>query len=304
MFFYLLKQHPIYPTAHAPAYSNIAFTLLGYAQEAITGESFNNTISKSIFSVLDMKHSSFEETPLSGGVIPGNNASEVGWDLDFGQTAPAGSTYSSTADMVKAAQAILQSTLISPAQTRRWLKPMIQTGYLSTAVGAPWEIRYLNFPNQRMVQCHTKQGDVGSYHTALALSPEHDLGWVVLTGGTANSTASNVRNELFNAFSDIFLPAAEKQAREEAVINFSGNYVDETTNSSATIQAGDNGRAGLVVLSLISHGVEVVGPNSPLIEVYGAGQSARLYPSQLRTVSRRRDGSGTYESTRLPGYVL
>lgn len=296
MFFYLLKQHPIYPAAHAPAYSNIAFALLGFAQEAITGKTLNNTVTDSIFGALHMKHSSFEETPLSGGVIPGGNAAEIGWDLDLGQTAPSGSTYSSTADMVKAGQAILQSTLLSPAQTRRWLKPLTQTGYLSTAVGAPWEIRYLESSNQRLTQTFNKQGDVGNYHAALSLSPEHDLGWVVLTGGTADATASPVSTALFNAFGNIFLPAAEARAGVEADVNFSGKYVDETTNSSVIIRRGNNGHTGLGVLSLISRGVEVIGPESPLIAIYGAGQSGRLYPSQLRTVSRREHKSGTYES--------
>ncbi|KKP00490.1 hypothetical protein THAR02_07403 [Trichoderma harzianum] len=295
-FFYLLKQHPIFPSAHSPAYSNIAFTLLSYAQEAITGKSVKYAVTKSIFDSLNMTNSSFDETPSSGGVIPGNNASEVGWDLNLGQTAPSGSMYSSVNDMVKASRAILESTLISPAQTRRWLKPLIQTGYISTAVGGPWEIRNLEFSDDRIVQCYTKQGDLGSYHAALVLSPEHSLGWVVLAGGTINSNASDTRTQLFNAFGDIFLPAAEDQANQEAVVNFNGTYVDEATNSSAVIVVEDKGRPGLGIISLISHGVEIIGPESPLIGLYGAGQSGRLYPSQLKTVSRHTNGSGTYES--------
>ncbi|KAH8807394.1 beta-lactamase/transpeptidase-like protein [Xylogone sp. PMI_703] len=296
MFSYLLKQHPLYSTAHSPAYSNVAFTLLGYAQETLTGKSFNTTVTESIFNTLGMDHSSFEATPSSGGVIPGGIASKVGWDLDLGQTSPSGSVYSSTADMVKAGQAILQSTLLSPALTRRWLKPLIQTGYTSTAVGAPWEIRYLLSRNQRMFQLYTKQGDLGSYHAALVLSPEHDLGWVVLTAGTADSDAPSVRESLMNVFGDTFLPAAERQARDDAVLNFSGTYVDDATNSSAIILVGDDGRPGLGISSLVSHGVELIGLESPLIQVYGAGQSGRLYLSQLRTVSKKADGTGNYAS--------
>ncbi|KAJ8122621.1 hypothetical protein ONZ43_g1230 [Nemania bipapillata] len=52
LFSYLLKQHPIYPTAHSPAYSNVAYTLLGYAQQAITGTPIGAAIADNIFQVL------------------------------------------------------------------------------------------------------------------------------------------------------------------------------------------------------------------------------------------------------------
>lgn len=216
-----------------------------------------------------MAHSSFQDTPSSGGVIPGGNASETGWGDDLGPTSPSGSVYSSTSDMVKAGQAILQSTLLSRAQTRRWLKPLIQTGFLSTAVGAPWEIRYLALSGQRVSQLYTKQGDVGTYNAALVLSPEHDLGFVVLAAGTQGSSAPSIRESLMNSFGDIFLPMAEQQARDEAESHFAGNYTDKATNSSATLQLGPTGSPGLLVKSLVSRGVQVIGPQSPLIQIYG-----------------------------------
>ncbi|KAI1111601.1 beta-lactamase/transpeptidase-like protein [Nemania sp. NC0429] len=296
MFSYLLKQHPVYPTAQSPSYSNVAYTLLGYAQQAITGTPVDSAITKNIFGPLGMAHSSFSDAPSSGGVIPGGNASETGWNDDLGPTSPAGSIYSSTSDMVKAGQAILQSTLMSRAQTRRWLKPLIQTGFVSTAVGAPWEIRYLTLSGQRISQLYTKQGDVGTYNAALVLSPEHDLGWVVLAAGTQGSRAPSIRESLMNSFGDIFLPMAEQQARDEAKSNFAGKYTDPATNSSAIIQVGPTGSPGLLVESLISRGVQVVGPRSPLIQIYGVGQSARLYPSNLRAASLSKSRPGTYDS--------
>ncbi|KAI0111238.1 beta-lactamase/transpeptidase-like protein [Nemania sp. FL0031] len=296
MFSYLLKQRPLYPTAHSPAYSNVAYTLLGYAQQAITGIPVSVAVTNNIFEALGMAHSSFHDTPPSGGVIPGGNVSETGWDEDLGPTSPAGSIYSSASDMVKAGQAILQSTLMAPTRTRRWLKPLMQTGYLSTAVGAPWEIRYLELPNQRISQLYTKQGDIGTYHAALVLSPEHDLGWVVLTAGTATSNASSIREKLMNSFGSIFLPMAEQQAKDEAKSNYAGNYMDTATNSSATIQAMPSGGPGLLVTGLISRGVQVIGAESPLVQIYGVGHSARLYPSNLRATDISKNGLGTYDS--------
>lgn len=297
MLAYVLKQHPLFPTAHSPAYTNLAFALLGYAQEAITGVPIDQAITDNIFGALDMNNSSFSETPSSGGVIPGGDPEAVSWDLQMGPTSPSGSIYSSTSDMVKAGQAILQSKLVSHAQTRRWFHPHIQTSRLGGAVGAPWEIRYLSLPEgDRMTQLFSKQGDTGGYHAALALSPEHELGWVVLTAGTLDSDAPRIRETLVNAFSNIFVPAAEAQASDEAATNFAGTYIHKATNSSVTIEVDPAGRAGLQVKTLISRGVMAIGPESPFIPIYGAGQSARLYPSELRTVSRKSDNTGEYNS--------
>ncbi|KAI8630378.1 beta-lactamase/transpeptidase-like protein [Xylariaceae sp. FL1651] len=293
---YILKQHPLYPSAHSPAYSNYGFTLLSYAQEAITGVPLSTAMTKNIFGALGMNNSSYSATPSSGGVIPGGNASEVGWDTELGPTSPSGSIYSSTSDMVKAGQAILQSTLLSRSTTRRWMQPLIQTGALSTAVGAPWEIRYLTLPNGRVTQIPTKQGDVGTYHAALVLSPEHDLGFVVLAAGTTAANVTGIRDTLMDSLGDMFLPAAEQQAQEEAVANFAGTYVDVATNSSVTIQANPSGGAGLEVNDLVSHGVQVIGPESPLVQMFGAGQSTRLYPSNLKAVSWKENGSEVYDS--------
>ncbi|KAI1748962.1 beta-lactamase/transpeptidase-like protein [Xylaria castorea] len=296
LFSYILNQRPLYPTAHSPAYSNVAYTLLGYAQQAITGTPLSNAVTTNIFEALAMANSSFSLKPSSGGVIPGGNESQVGWNEDLGPTSPAGSMYSSTSDMVKAGQAILQSRLISPAQTRRWMKPLTQTGYLSTAVGAPWEIRYLTLNDQRISQLYTKQGDEGTYHAALVLSPEHDLGWIVLAADTTGANAGRIRETVMDSFGDLFLPIAERQAEKEAGVNFAGTFADEATNSSVKIQTGPSGSPGLLVTGLTGHGAQVIGPESPLIQIYGVGQSARLYPSNLRATSKSKGGSGTYNS--------
>jgi hypothetical protein len=289
----LLKQHPIFPTGHSPAYSNVAYALLGFAQEAITGRSARDAVATNILLALNMTSSSYSDAPKTGGVIPGD-ASAVGWDFDMGPSSPSGSIYSSTADMVKAGRAILRSTTMSPAQTRRWLKPMSQTGVLGSAVGAPWEIRHIMLEG-RLTQLYTKQGDVGGYRTALILSPEHDLGAVIFSAGPMDSNSAAVREALMNTVGEAFLPMAEDQARKEAQNNFAGAYTDEATNSSVTVDVDETSSA-LFVTSLISRGVEVIGPRSPFIQLYGAGQFARLFPTTLKTVRKTEDGENTYTS--------
>lgn len=289
----LLKQHPIFSTGHSPAYSNIAYTLLGSAQETIIGVPVSAAISTNILSALNMTSSSYTTKPVLGGVIPGGDESAVGWDYDLGPTSPSGSMYCSTSDMIKAGRAILKSTTMTPAQTRRWLKPMSQTGVLGSAVGAPWEIRNIMLESGRLSQIYTKQGDLGGYRAALVLSPEHELGAVVFSAGTMSSNSAAVRETLMNAAGAAFLPMAEQQARLEVRVNFVGTYVDEATNSSVVITVGEGPDApgGLSVNSLISHSVEVIGPASPFLQIYGAGASARLFPTLLKTVARAADGS-------------
>lgn len=290
----LLKQHPIFPTGYSPAYSNIAYSLLGFAQEAITGQPVSSAISANILSTLNMTASSFTTPPSCGGVIPGN-ASAVGWDWEMGPIDPAGSIYSSAGDMLKAGRSILKSTTLSAAQTRRWLKPMSQTGVLGSAVGAPWEIRHLLLDNKRLTQLYTKQGDMGGYRAALVLSPEHGLGAVVFSAGPIESNSAAVRETLMNTVGTVFLPAAELQAREEVRSKFAGTYTDAVTNSSVTINV-DTSNPGLIVTHLSARGVEVIGPSSPFIPLYSAGQSARLFPSGLRTERTKGNGTASYVS--------
>ncbi|KAI6476630.1 hypothetical protein MCOR17_000966 [Pyricularia oryzae] len=289
----LLKQHPVFSTAHSPAYSNVAYALLGFAQEAATGTPVGEAISAGIMSALDMRSSSYDRAPESGGVVPGD-ASAVGWDFDLGTTSPSGALYSSTGDMVKAGQAILGSKTMKPAQTRRWLKPMSQTGVLGSAVGAPWEIRHLVLGG-RVAQLYTKQGDIGGYRAAFVLSPEHDLGAIIFSAGPLGSNSAVVRETLMDAVGDVFLPMAEDQARLEARRNLAGVYTDVETNSSVTIVVDDS-TTGLAVKSLFSRGIEIIGDNSPFISMFQAGRSARLFPSNLQTVKQKTGGEGTFVS--------
>lgn len=255
---------------------------------------------ESVFDRLGMKHSSFKNPPKSGGVIPGTPL-ESTWSWDIGMAGNAGGgIYMSAGDMVKAGQAILQSTLLSPAQTRRWFQPRIQTGYLGAAVGAPWEMTYLESPNHRLIPYYNKDGDIGAYHSLIVLSPQHEIGAVILVAGASESNAAMVRTLMKIGLGEIILPAVEEQAKVEAKATFDGSYIDAKTNSSVVIAAGYNGTTGLTVRSLISHGVPMMGPGtspeSPLSSSLGIGNTTRLYPTTLKTVSRKEGGSGRYES--------
>jgi hypothetical protein len=249
-----------------------------------------------IFNPLGMEHSSFSTAPATGGVILGDPV-KAGWLYNLGEDNASGSVYMSTADFATAGMAMLNSAILSPSQTRRWFKPQMQTGFNGNAVGAPWEITNLESPNNRLTQYYTKQGDLNGYHAALVLSPEHEVGWVVLTAGTLDSNAPVIRTTLMNSFAEILMPAVEAQAQVEAGINFNGTFTDPATNSSITVAAGDNGHAGLSILQLTNHGVEIFGTNvSPIVSSFGIKPTTQMFPTTLKTISKTADGTGTYES--------
>lgn len=69
--------------------------------------------------------------------------------------------YSSLRDMTTAGRSMLASTLLTPAETRRWLKPRSHTSTLTESVGLPWEIERgpVSPNNSRIVDAYTKGGN-------------------------------------------------------------------------------------------------------------------------------------------------
>lgn len=70
----------------------------------------------------------------------------------------AGANYASLKDISKLGRSILNSDVLSKAQTRRWLKPKSLLNDLSGAVGMPWEIERVQIGG-RTVDLYTKDGD-------------------------------------------------------------------------------------------------------------------------------------------------
>ena len=68
--------------------------------------------------------------------------------------------YSTQNDMVKLGQAILNGTQVSPADVRRWMKPLTHTAAWQASVGLAWEIARWTVDG-RIVDVYTKQGDFG-----------------------------------------------------------------------------------------------------------------------------------------------
>jgi len=156
-----LQEAPVEAAFSTPIYSNGAYQILTYALEAITNRTMSDMITGDIFCPLEMSDSSYALENGTAGVIPGSVALS-GWNMPLGDAGATGGMYSSSRDMVKLGQSIITNTLLSPASTRRWLKPWAHTSVWQQAMGLAWEIARWPVDN-RIVDVYTKQGDLGKF---------------------------------------------------------------------------------------------------------------------------------------------
>lgn len=174
-------------------------------------------------------------------------------------------------------RAILNSTLLPPAITRRWMKPASHTSSLDYAVGAPWEI--LSFGNERPVDLYTKSGDIGVYSSVLALSPDHSVGFTILGAGDNSHESLALASDLVSA---ILIPALEQSAKNQAHQRFAGTYALANTNSSITLTTDDE--PGLLVTNWINNSSSMLTAFMVLNGIRDPSQlSIRLYPTGLES---------------------
>lgn len=198
----------------------------------------------------------------------------------------AGNMYSSINDMAAFGKSILNSSLLSPAQTRRWMKPLTHTSDPLVSVGAPWEILRYQLPSSsRIVGLYTKDGEIGLYESQFALAPDWDIGFIVFQAGLSYNA-----RVIANLISDVLLPALEEGARIEVHETYGGTFNSSTPglNSSITITT-DSLKPGLGVSSWISNGTDII---AELTSTFLFNNTdIRLYPTGLK-------GSGGKESWR------
>ncbi|CAG8904519.1 unnamed protein product [Penicillium egyptiacum] len=275
------RKDPLTPTSQTPIYSNAGYQILGYVLESIGKADYEDILMDRLIKPLNLTQSCLKIPDPSLAVIPYNESfSWFGYDI--GGEAPAGGIFSSANDMATFGRAVLSSTLVDPAVTRRWLKPVAHTSSLQHSVGAPWEI--YTFLTPRRVDLYTKAGDIGLYSSSIDLSPDHNAGFTVLVAGGNSHAMTSTIGEIV---ADIVLPALDEVARSQALERFGGTYAltSGSSNSSITITADDE--AGLVVSVWTSNSVDMI---ESLMALQGVTDrsaiSIRLQPSGLATPGR------------------
>ncbi|ORX95317.1 beta-lactamase/transpeptidase-like protein [Clohesyomyces aquaticus] len=285
------ERQPTFLPNTKPAYSNTAFMLLGYALETITGQPYKEILKDSLIDPLGLTGTSYSKPEDDEGVVP-INASVSDWARDFGDAAPIGGLYASTNDLARIGRSILNSTLLDKNITRAWLQPTSFTSSLFGVVGRPWEIfRAADIgPSKRLVDIYTKGGDIGMYHTNLAVIPDYNIGFVTAVAGQGSHVF------LDNLIVDVLFPVVEEAAREQADARYAGTYKARNGLNSSLAISTDPQLPGLGVSSWISNGTDFLSAFSSLF----AGtpitlSNLRIYPTNLR----RQAGNGTEEAWRM-----
>ncbi|PGH09045.1 hypothetical protein AJ79_05774 [Helicocarpus griseus UAMH5409] len=280
-----MSRHPAFAPFSTPIYSNVAYDILGYVLEEISGLSFEEAIRRSIIEPLRLERFGVQTPPNTWGVIPFDPVTAA-WNASLASSNPNGGFYSSANDLARVGQSILQSRLISPTDTRRWLKPNSHTSSLLSSVGSPWEIYRTS--NPRVADFYTKFGDIGSYGSAIALSADHDVGFTVLAAGAKPGSQRTLVADLVGS---LLSNTLDNEARAQAMADYAGTYTSspDTENDKATlIKIGENKDdegPGLVIDSFLLNGVPL---EQHLAAFFGSTQplpkiGLRMQPTGLKS---------------------
>ncbi|KAL4884926.1 beta-lactamase/transpeptidase-like protein [Aspergillus karnatakaensis] len=252
---------PIVRPWTTPVYSNNGLTLLGLAIANLTGKSIDDVYQESIFDPLELD-SSYSKVPpeseIDRWVVAGPVAGSFA--LDNGLSTPSGGIYSTLNDLAKFGVGILNSTLLSSAQTRRWFKPITHTSNLHYSIGAPWEIyRWVDPSTGLVTDIYTKLGDSGNYGSISAYLPDFDAGFSVIAAKSDPLTRPAQTQLVIQQVANAVVPALFAQGNAELERNYAGTYVSTTEglNSSITIAAPKRGAPGLVITNWISNGTDI-----------------------------------------------
>ncbi|KAJ5591594.1 uncharacterized protein N7459_001963 [Penicillium hispanicum] len=277
------NRAPIYAPYTTPAYSDVAYDILGLVIERVSGQSYGDYVQKQIFEPLNMTRT-FVATPANSlGFI---SKESNWWGTNLGLEQADGGLYSSANDLAKFGQGILNNKLIDDVKTRAWLKPHSHTSSLGISVGSPWEIARTNnlTADGRIIDIYSKIGSVPDYNSIFMVIPDYGLTVSILSAGPQSNVgiqfglATKVLQPLVRAF--------ETAGKEEATVSYAGTYANKETNS--TIKLGIDNQSGLVVESWVMNGRDIketypaiasVSSNPPLSQYL----SIRLFPAGLQS---------------------
>ncbi|KAK2755034.1 hypothetical protein FQN54_006562 [Arachnomyces sp. PD_36] len=276
-----IHRAPVYLPGTTPIFSNAAFQILGYVVEAMAGDSFGSILEDRILAPLNMTGSSLSAPSESGkGVIPVDESAS-GWSAVLGDKSPSISMYSTVKDLARAGKAILASELLTPAETRRWLKPVTRTSNTANSVGRSWNIyTAVSESTDPVIDVYTQLGNTGLYSSYIGLSEDHGVGFSILAADVNSSADLNVHADLI---SESLLPALERAAMSQANASYSGVYSCAQDDSSITIEV--DMEVGLSVTAWTNRGVDVRESLATSQGMKPSSLSIRLFPTNLITES-------------------
>lgn len=258
----------------------------------MTSTPFPDWFASHFTSRLGLNATSYDQPSSNASALIPFNETWSGFNQDIRDETPAGGYYSSLRDMRTVGESMLNFTYLSPAQTRRWMKPGSFSASANFSVGHPWEI--VRAPNPNMTSwLYTKGGYIGMYSSEFVLMPEFDAGFNVLAAG---ANAFNDAQTVTAILASVLHPAFEEAAKEEATHNYAGVYSAARSGGNSSITIVVDEYPGLAVTHWLNNGtnmMEVLGEIETGVTNASelAGLSLRLYPSNL--VTRAANGSIT-----------
>ncbi|KAH8161625.1 hypothetical protein CIB48_g6614, partial [Xylaria polymorpha] len=239
-------------------YSNLGYQLLAYALETIKGRKFSDMLESNL-KKLGLNHTYYLVPPRNLGVIPPGN--DGGWNFSLGEASPTGNMYSSISDISSLGRAIFRNSVLTAAQTRRWLRPAATTADIYEGVSYPWGYRRIPLgpPGSslmnRIVDSYNKAGSINKYASLLILLPDYDVGFSALLAG---GWPGNANWDIADTIGPILLPALEAAAREQADEIFAGTYTAESGLNSSLTLSTDPEKPGIGVDRWVSNGTDMI----------------------------------------------
>ncbi|KAJ4327411.1 hypothetical protein N0V84_002182 [Fusarium piperis] len=279
------KKHPVFLPDTTPVVSYAAFQLLVFAMERRNRDgrrtsSWGSVLDDALLRPLKMKS--------SGLLSPDDTDVFAIEELNTSQIGEPGalSLVSSIEDLARAGHSILSSTLLSPATTRRWLHPNMDTSNLRNGVGRPWEVyRAGSTAISPVLDVMTKSGTIGQYASYFGLTPDFNAGFAILAH---DSTVEDRKLDL-NVYADIVsesLGYMQAFAAKELALRYAGTY-KAANGGVAVLNITENG-PGLEVQSLTINKADVKAEMAKKLGIKVADLDFRIYPTNVQDETKHQ----------------
>ncbi|KAL8724490.1 MAG: hypothetical protein Q9166_007924 [cf. Caloplaca sp. 2 TL-2023] len=271
------KRPPLFQANYKATYSNIAFVLLGFALENMTGLPYAEIVQSTVFDPIGMSRATLTKPLDSEGIIP-NVTND--WRSDIGTYGPTGGIYTTVSDLALFARSILTNRLLDIATTNAWFHPHSYSSSWSFAYGMPWEIFRTSdmlLDSDRIQTIITKAGGLRGYQSQLLMIPEYNVGLVVLVAAGSDALAW-LRAEILKRL----IPVIEDIARTQTTDRLSGTYTatDIAINSSISVKV--QGSSGLVVTSWISNSTDFLAQYVNMSNRRNRSGKVQLTPAKIK----------------------
>ncbi|KAK8043754.1 beta-lactamase/transpeptidase-like protein [Apiospora phragmitis] len=264
-----------------PMVSYTAFQLLAFALGRRSGvDGYSIVLKDAILDPLNMTS--------SGLLNPDMKDIFASMDLSMTQQGePAALSLTSTiTDLARAGNAMLNSRLLPPAATRRWLRHSVDSSNLRNGVGRPWEIyRSGRSAIAPILDARAKSGSMGAHYASyFGLVPDFGVGFAILAHDGGND-----RNPLdLNVYADVVsevLGRLQSMGAAETAARYTGTYRGGSNDYSVAVLNVTSDGPGLAVQELRVDGVDMRADTARQLGISSvADLDFRLYPTNVHEV--------------------